>query len=180
MITRLLYSNLFSTEITILGKEKVVFYKIFIEFKGMLLTTKGRYAVMAMVDVAVNATTSPVSLADVSKRQDIDLGYLEQIFAKLKTSSLVISKKGPGGGYMVAKSFEEITLSDIMKASEESTKMTRCENKVGSGCIKDSVKCSTHHLWDAFENHIDNFLSSITLADVINKKFKKIKCGGEL
>lgn len=143
----------------------------------MLLTTKGRYAVMAMVDVALNSGASPVSLAELSRRQEIDLGYLEQIFSKLKIAGLLSAKKGPGGGYTLGKSVSEITLSEIMKAAEEIVKMTRCQNKIGSGCMKDSTTCSTHHLWDAFENHIDEFLRNITLADVISKKFKKSKCG---
>lgn len=143
----------------------------------MLLTTKGRYAVMAMVDMALHGADQPVTLSEVSKRQEIDLGYLEQIFAKLKLSGLVNSKKGPGGGYTFGKPLSEITLSEIMSASEESVKMTRCENKAGSGCMKDSIKCSTHHLWDAFEGHIDKFLLSITLKDVLDKNFVSKKCG---
>lgn len=143
----------------------------------MLLTTKGRYAVMAMVDVALHGANLPVNLNEISKRQQIDLGYLEQIFAKLKQAELLKSKKGPGGGYTLAKPIQDITLLEIMSASEEVVKMTRCENTSHLGCLKDSVRCATHHLWDAFENHIDKFLSTITLEDVVNKKFSTSKCG---
>lgn len=129
----------------------------------MLLTTKGRYAVTAMLDIVMYGNTSPVRLCDISSRQQIDLGYLEQIFVKLKRGGLVVSIKGPGGGYMLNKPSTLICLEEIVEAVGESVKMTKCD---GSGaCRSDGIRCASHNLWVAFEKNIRTYLRSITLAD---------------
>jgi Rrf2 family iron-sulfur cluster assembly transcriptional regulator len=135
----------------------------------MILTTKGRYAVMAMVDVCLAAEDgAPVRLANIAERQEIDQGYLEQIFAKLKKNNLVISTRGPGGGYSLARAPEEISVLEIMSAVEEEIKMTRCSGK-GRGCMKDNAFCITHPLWEDMEEHIKAYLLDVTLASVIEK-----------
>lgn len=139
----------------------------------MFLTTKGRYAVMAMVDLAINDCGYPQKLAIISERQGIDIAYLEQIFAKLKSEGLVKAFKGPGGGYKLALSAEEVKILDIMVAVEEQIRMTRCNNKGPHGCAKSGKRCETHELWAEFESQISNFLSSISLADVCKRKFAK-------
>lgn len=138
----------------------------------MFLTTKGRYAVMALVDIAVNSNGKPVPLADVSARQSIDLGYLEQIFTKLRKVGLVDSVRGPGGGYLLKRSKSEIVVSDVMFAVDENIKMTRCEHKTGMGCLDNKSRCITHHFWEELEGHIYQFLKSMTIEDVIAKNIK--------
>jgi Rrf2 family iron-sulfur cluster assembly transcriptional regulator len=132
----------------------------------MLLMTKGRYAVMAMVDIALNSNSSPVLLASIAERQGIDHGYLEQIFIKLKKSGLVTSVRGPGGGYKLAKTSKTIKISEIMEAVDESMKMTRCTSDKKIGCLKAGVHCATHHLWDQMGKHLNAFLNAISLDDV--------------
>lgn len=131
----------------------------------MILTTKARYAVMAVIDIADSDSDQPISLVTISERQKISLSYLEQIFARLKKSGLVKSIKGPGGGYVLGKDAKKITIDQIIKAMDEPIKMTRCSN-VKKSCISTSTKCKTHHLWNGLENKIYEYLNSISLEDV--------------
>jgi Rrf2 family transcriptional regulator, iron-sulfur cluster assembly transcription factor len=132
----------------------------------MKLSTKGRYAVMAMADLARKSVRRPVTLADIASRQSISLSYLEQLFARLRKAELVESVRGPGGGYSLARAAEEIRIFDIMSAVDESVDITRCEGEA-KGCMDDGRRCITHDLWDELSRHIYLFLGSITLEDVI-------------
>ena len=135
----------------------------------MKLTTKGRYAVMAMADLARFGTGKPVALADIAQRQEISLSYLEQLFAKLRRGDLVKSVRGPGGGYRLARSAEEIRISDVIMAVDEPIKATRCEVGSPKGCMNgSSSRCITHDLWEELSHQIQVFLSGVSLADVIN------------
>jgi Rrf2 family iron-sulfur cluster assembly transcriptional regulator len=134
----------------------------------MMLTTKGRYAVMAMVDIAHCGGSHPVNLEKISERQDIAVNYLEQIFVKLRKNGLVLSIKGPGGGYKLNDLAERITIADIIKAVNEPMEMTRCNKQHQAGCIQKKTRCLTHDLWDGLTRRIDNYLSEITIADVCN------------
>ncbi len=136
----------------------------------MILTTRGRFAVMALVDIAVYYKDAPVSLSIISTRQNIDIGYLEQIFIKLKQSGLVLSFRGPCGGYKLARDSDKIILSEVMQAVEENIKMTRCKDKAEDGCMNDKSMCLTHRLWKKLEEEIFNYLGKITIADVCNDK----------
>lgn len=136
----------------------------------MMLTTKGRYAVMAMVDIAAHSKGRPLTLGEIAARQHIALNYLEQIFCKLRKEGLVISVRGPGGGYGLALPADAIYIADIIEAVEESVKITRCDALVQSGCMHDQTACMTHDLWEGLGNHIIDYLRSISLADVCNKK----------
>jgi Rrf2 family iron-sulfur cluster assembly transcriptional regulator len=137
----------------------------------MMLTTKGRYAVMAMVDIAANnGILYPISLEKISERQDITVSYLEQIFTKLRKNGLVISIKGPGGGYKLCQDAHLITIATIINAVEESIQMTKCTMLEQPGCIYNKTKCLTHDLWDGLTKHIYNYLNNVTLADICNKK----------
>ncbi|NDF11263.1 MAG: Rrf2 family transcriptional regulator [Proteobacteria bacterium] len=136
----------------------------------MMLTTKGRYSVMAMVDLAKDKNGGPIALADIAERQDIALTYLEQIFARLKKEGLVRAFRGPGGGYMLTRSPEEIFISDIISAVDEKIKMTRCDHNPAKGCMSHKVRCLTHDLWDGLGNQIFNYLRSVSLADVVNRR----------
>jgi len=131
----------------------------------MILTTKVRYAVMAVIDIADSDSGLPVSLVSISERQKISLSYLEQIFSRLKKSGIVESVKGPGGGYVLGKDYKKITIDKIIKAMGEPIKMTRCNN-VKKGCISSNTKCKTHHLWNGLENKIYEYLNSISLSDI--------------
>jgi Rrf2 family transcriptional regulator, iron-sulfur cluster assembly transcription factor len=132
----------------------------------MILTSKGRFAVMSMVDIALYSKGKPVKLSDVSTRQEIDFGFLEQIFSKLKSANLVISSKGPGGGYQIARDTNEIFVKDILDAVEFDIHLTRCYGSK-EGCMHNKSRCVTHHLWQNVEDMLSNTLSSISLADVI-------------
>lgn len=136
----------------------------------MMLTTKGRYAVMALVDLAAQESKSPVTLAAIAERQEIALPYLEQIFAKLRRSGLVDSVRGPGGGYALARGAENTFVSEIILAVEESIKMTRCEKESAAGCMKPKTRCLTHDLWEGLGDQIHNYLSAISLRDVIDRQ----------
>ena len=136
----------------------------------MLLTTKGRYAVMALVDMATYANGKPMQIAKIADRQAIDKGYLEQIFSKLKKEGLVESTRGPGGGYKFARPIDEIRIADIMFAVDETIKMTRCEEKSALGCMHDKSRCLTHHLWEELGATIYGFLSTLTIDDVCKKR----------
>lgn len=136
----------------------------------MKLSTKGRYAVMAMVDLASYNNGKPVSLADIADRQEISLSYLEQLFAKLKRGSLVKSVRGPGGGYLLAHKPEETRISDIILCVDEPMRATRCTPGQPFGCRSNKGRCLTHDLWEELSNQIHLFLSSVTLADVIGRR----------
>ncbi len=131
----------------------------------MILSTKARYAVMAMIDIADSDSDQPISLVTISERQKISLSYLEQIFSRLKKSGIVESVKGPGGGYILKRNRKEITIDEIIKATGEPIKMTRCSN-VKKSCISTNTKCKTHHLWNGLENKIYEYLNSISLEDI--------------
>jgi Rrf2 family iron-sulfur cluster assembly transcriptional regulator len=133
----------------------------------MNLSTKGRYAVMAMTDLAGRDQSAAVTLAAIAERQAIPLSYLVQLFNKLKKAGLVISTRGPGGGYRLAAPASRICVSDIMLAVEEPFRTTRCPGVAGHGCLR-GARCLTHDLWDALGAHIAAFLSTVTLADVID------------
>lgn len=130
----------------------------------MILTTKGRYAVMAVIEIANDKSGNPISLLTISERQQISLSYLEQIFAKLKKANLVKSVKGPGGGYVLGKDKKQITVAEIIRAIGEPIKMTRCTN-VKKSCDNSGAKCKTHHLWRGLENKIYEYLNSISLEE---------------
>lgn len=141
----------------------------------MILGAKSRYAVMAMVDLALNAGEKPVKLADIASRQEMSLAYLEQIFAKLRQQGLVTSIKGPGGGYMLARTAQQIPISLIVTAAEEEMKMTRCEMQSHEGCMASKEQCITHDLWEGLGNHIYQYFDSISLEDVCKGKLHKNK-----
>lgn len=138
----------------------------------MMLSTKGRYAVMAMVDLATCSQSKPVSLAEISDRQEIPLAYLEQIFAKLRKSGLVKSVRGPGGGYLLLRSASDIWVSDIIMAAEETIKMTRCDSGP-AGCMKPKTRCLTHDLWEGLGTQIYTYLRSISLEDICDKRLRQ-------
>jgi len=135
----------------------------------MKLNNKGRYAVMAMADLAKIGAKQPISLSEISLRQGISLSFLEQIFLKLKKKNLVESSRGPLGGYFLVKSPKEIKLSSIISAVDEKVKTVGCKKESKKGCNGKSIKCITHNLWDDLENHINNFFESNTLNDIIFK-----------
>ncbi|MGB0671178.1 MAG: Rrf2 family transcriptional regulator [Rhodospirillales bacterium] len=136
----------------------------------MKLSTKGRYAVMAMVDLANFGSEKPVCLADVADRQEISLSYLEQLFGKLRKGGLVKSVRGPGGGYLLARDADDTRISDIILAVDEPIKATRCSPGSPSGCHSHKGRCLTHDLWAELGNQIYLYLSSVTLGDVVNKR----------
>ena len=135
----------------------------------MKLTTKGRYAVMAMADLAANQNGKPVSLNDISLRQNISLSYLEQLFSKLRNEKLVKSVRGPSGGYILEKNPKEIRISNIIFAVDEQVKTLNCKRESKKGCNGKTIKCITHNLWDDLENHINNFFERNTLNDLLFK-----------
>jgi Rrf2 family transcriptional regulator, iron-sulfur cluster assembly transcription factor len=135
----------------------------------MRLSTKGRYAVMAMTDLARHGADRAVSLAEIAARQEISLSYLEQLFARLRRSGLVKSVRGPGGGYRLARPAGETTVADIVIAVDEPLHATRCETG-GKGCMASGEKCITHHLWDELGRQIHLFLAGVSLADVIDQR----------
>lgn len=136
----------------------------------MKLSTKGRYAVMAMVDLTRNSSGSPVALADIAERQEISLSYLEQLFAKLRRGGLVRSVRGPGGGYLLAHTAEATRISDIILAVDEPIRATRCAPGSPAGCRSNKSRCLTHDLWEELGNQIHLYLSSVTLADVCARR----------
>ncbi len=133
----------------------------------MRLTTKGRYAVTAMLDLAIHGLKKPVSLNDISGRQGISLSYLEQLFAKLRRAQLVSSVRGPGGGYRLAIAPGEISIAQVVDAVNESMDATRCK---GKGDCQEGDQCLTHHLWQDLSSQIHTFLSDISIGDLINRK----------
>ena len=138
----------------------------------MKLTTKGRYAVMAMADLAMFKDKGPISLADISIRQNISLAYLEQIFIKLKKNNLVKSIRGAKGGYVLEASPEVIKISNIIAAVDEEVKTLNCKKESKKGCNNKSSKCITHNLWDQLDQHINSFFEKVKLQDLVKKKSK--------
>jgi Rrf2 family iron-sulfur cluster assembly transcriptional regulator len=135
------------------------------------LSTKGRYAVMAMADLASReAEAKPVSLAEIAERQEISLSYLEQLFAKLRKGSLVVSVRGPGGGYRLSRRAAELRVADIIIAVDEPMTATRCKPGSPKGCTGTLSRCLTHDLWEELGRQIHVFLSSVTLADVVERR----------
>jgi Rrf2 family iron-sulfur cluster assembly transcriptional regulator len=135
----------------------------------MKLTTKGRYAVMAMADLALFKDRGPISLTDISLRQNISLAYLEQIFIKLKNNNLVKSVRGAKGGYTLEISPEEIKISNIISAVDEEVKTLNCKKESKRGCNNKSTKCITHNLWDQLDKHINNFFEKVKLQDLVKR-----------
>ena len=133
----------------------------------MRLTTRGRYAVTSMLDLALHQGEGPIPLAGISERQDISLSYLEQLFSQLRRSGLVRSVRGPGGGYHLGKSAQEINVAQVIKAVNESTDATRCQ---GKGDCQKGDTCLTHHLWMNLSDQIHDFLQAISLADLVERK----------
>lgn len=136
----------------------------------MKLSTRGRYAVMAMVDLAGLGDNGPVALAQIADRQEISLSYLEQLFAKLRRAELVKSSRGPGGGYTLAKEAAGIRISDIILAVDEPLRVTRCDEHGTKGCTGKNTRCVTHDLWTELSRQINLFLSSISLEDVCERR----------
>jgi Rrf2 family transcriptional regulator, iron-sulfur cluster assembly transcription factor len=155
----------------------------------MRLSTKGRYAVMAMTDLALNAKGKPISLSEISERQQISLSYLEQLFARLRRADLVKSARGPGGGYVLSRTSENVFVSEIVLAVDEPIKATRCaltSHKLGAnkrqpkenaereiGCMPGGQRCLTHNLWEDLGFAIHDYLSTVSLSDVVNKRTRK-------
>ncbi len=135
----------------------------------MKLTSKGRYAVMAMADLALFRDRGPINLTDISLRQNISLAYLEQIFIKLKKNNLVKSVRGAKGGYVLELSPEEIKISNIIAAVDEEVKMLNCKKESKKGCNNKFTKCITHNLWDQLDQHINNFFEKVKLQDLVKK-----------
>ncbi|MEE9325717.1 MAG: Rrf2 family transcriptional regulator [Cocleimonas sp.] len=134
----------------------------------MKLTTKGRYAVTAMLDLSLHDDNGPVSLLEISERQTISLSYLEQLFSKLRRKGLVTSMRGPGGGYSLSRSPNEIAVSNIIMAVDENLDVTNCGN-ASAGCNEDNKRCLTHNLWMDLSNRIQSFLDNISLQDLMDK-----------
>ena len=135
----------------------------------MKLTTRGRYAVMAMADLALFKDEGPISLTDISFRQNISIAYLEQIFIKLKNKNLVKSIRGAKGGYVLDAQHEEIKISNIIAAVDEEIKTLNCKKESKKGCNNKSSKCITHNLWDQLDQHINNFFEKVKLQDLVKK-----------
>ncbi len=133
----------------------------------MRLTTKGRYAVTAMLDLAIHFDEGPITLADISRRQGISLSYLEQLFSRLRKQELVVSARGPGGGYRLSRVASEIAVADVITAIDEKVDATRCG---GLANCQDDQPCLTHELWTDLSQRIYDFLSGITLADLVNRR----------
>jgi len=138
----------------------------------MKLTTKGRYAVMALADMAAFDKQNPVPLRDISLRQNISLVYLEQIFSKLKKHNIVKSTRGTNGGYILTLEPEKIKLSNIFFAVDEKVKTVQCKKESKKGCNGRSNKCITHNLWDELEIYINNFFEKKNLADLLDKNLQ--------
>ena len=138
----------------------------------MKLTSKGRYAVMAMADLAKHNIKEPTSLTEISLRQGISIAYLEQLFLKLRKNNLVQSVRGPSGGYVLTKTPEQIKLLSIINAVDEKIKTLKCRKESKRGCNHKSIKCITHNLWDDLEAHINKFFESNTLNDILYKEVR--------
>ena len=138
----------------------------------MKLTSKGRYAIMAMADLAKNIVKEPTSLTEISLRQGISISYLEQLFLKLRENNLVKSSRGPSGGYVLSKPPGEIKLLSIISAVDEKIKTVKCKKESKKGCNGKSIKCITHNLWDDLETHINKFFEDNTLNDILYKEVR--------
>ncbi len=136
----------------------------------MKLTTKGRYAVMAMADLALFSKEKPVSLNEISLRQNISLSYLEQLFVQLKNKKLVKGMRGSSGGYLLEKPSNEINISNIIEAVNEEIKTLNCKKELKRGCNNKSSKCITHNLWDKLDQHINSFFKNVKLSDLVERK----------
>ena len=132
----------------------------------MQLSTKGRYAVMAMTDLAQREAGRAVCLADIAERQQISRPYLEQLFARLRRGGLVTSVRGPGGGYRLARPASQVSVAEVVTAVNEPLRATRCGG-TGPGCMKGGARCLTHDLWDETGKQIEGYLASVSLADVL-------------
>ena len=141
----------------------------------MKLTSKGRYAVMALADLANFNKTGPVPLRDISIRQGISLFYLEQIFLKLKKHNIVKSTRGSGGGYVLFKNADDLKLSEIFLAVDEKVQTINCKRESKKGCNGKASKCITHNLWDELELHINTFFNQKKLSDLVSKKDTQIR-----
>jgi Rrf2 family iron-sulfur cluster assembly transcriptional regulator len=137
----------------------------------MKLTTKGRYAVTAMLDIALHQGKGPINLADIANRQEISLAYLEQLFAKLKRHALVESARGPGGGYRLKKPAAAISVAEVINAVDETVDATRCGGQ--QNCQGD-LRCLTHDLWTDLSNQISTFLNGVSLGDLVQRKNVKM------
>ena len=142
----------------------------------MKLTSKGRYAVMAMADLAKNDVKKPTNLTEISLRQGISIAYLEQLFLKLRKNNLVQSARGPSGGYVLSKPPGDIKLLSIIRAVDEKIKTVKCRKESKKGCNGKSIKCITHNLWDDLETHINKFFEDNTLNDIL---FKEVRSKSE-
>ena len=138
----------------------------------MKLSSRGRYAVMAMADLAKNNVKEPTSLTEISLRQGISIAYLEQLFLKLRKNNLVQSARGPAGGYVLSKPPEDIKLLSIISAVDEKIKTVKCRKESKKGCNGKSIKCITHNLWDDLEAHINKFFYDNTLSDILFKEVR--------
>lgn len=140
----------------------------------MKLSTRGRYAVMAMADLARHAGgepgDEPVRLSEIARRQEISLSYLEQLFAKLRRGGLVMAARGPGGGYRLTRPACETRIADIIVAVDEPIKATRCRSGSSTGCLGRTGRCLTHDLWEELGRQIEVFLESVTLSDVLERR----------
>lgn len=142
----------------------------------MRLTTKGRFAVTAMMDLALRGDDGPVALASVSERQKISLSYLEQLFGKLRRHKLVDSVRGPGGGYCIARPLDQVTVADIIRAVDEQLDATQCG---GHENCHDEHRCMTHDLWTTLNAKMFEYLASVSLADLVAREIKKAKARGD-
>ena len=138
----------------------------------MKLTSKGRYAVMAMADLAKNNVKKPTNLTEISLRQGISIAYLEQLFLKLRKNNLVQSARGPSGGYVLSKPPGDIKLLSIIRAVDEKIKTVKCRKESKKSCNGKSIKCITHNLWDDLETHINKFFEDNTLNDILFKEVR--------
>lgn len=141
----------------------------------MQLTTRGRYAVTAMLDLALHAGNRPLRLADIAARQGISLSYLEQLFACLRRDGLVASVRGPGGGYRPGRPLDQISVGQIIDAVNERIDVTRCD---GRGDCQQGDVCLTHHLWSDLSDNLHEFLAQITLADLLRRHEERVRAGG--
>ena len=143
----------------------------------MRLSSKGRYAVMAMADLArhsVDPGVRAVALADIARRQDLSLAYLEQLFTRLRREGLVVSHRGPGGGYRLARDAAQLAVADIVTAVDEPLEAVRCKSK-STGCMPGGERCLTHDLWEALGDQIHSFLAGVSLDDVIQGRLRPDK-----
>jgi Rrf2 family iron-sulfur cluster assembly transcriptional regulator len=142
----------------------------------MRLTTKGRYAVTAMLDLALNATEKPITLADISQRQGISLSYLEQLFSRMRKQGLVSSARGPGGGYRLSRDANDINIAEVIIAVDEKVSINRCE---GRGDCNNGGPCLTHELWCNLSDQIHDFLHGISLGNLVDEQHVKDVAAGQ-